>query len=113
MSWSPALGAQFIRISYEIQSEKTQKPMFQGAGYYKALEAGKFKAFWADSTGDLHPILATRDGNTLTSIWGVAGEKLGRTEYNLIAPDKMQVTDWIMREHEWQQFNQNTFIRSE
>lgn len=113
MTWSKALGGKFTQINYEIQmtSDAGQTSSFTGLGYYRHQEGGSFKAFWADNTGDLHPILAKEDGNALVSIWGVEGSKLGRTRYELNDDGTLTVTDWIKSNNEWKQFNSNTFTR--
>ena len=111
MTWSLDLNDKFYRLNYNIITGTT--PLLTGVAYYKETGAGQLKAFWADSTGDLHPITATFDGSALVSIWGVEGEKLGRTRYELISPNQIQVTDWIMKDSDWRQFNQNVFSKVE
>ncbi len=113
MTWTVDLNGRFSRLDYKIKMNQgtNKETAFIGVAYYKPGENNMFTAFWADNTGDLHPIKATLDGHTLWSIWGVEGKKLGRTRYEIIAPEVMQVTDWIKTGEAWQQFNNNTFIR--
>jgi|GEM_PF-1507689 len=113
MHWTPALEGRFIRLDYAINpaNKEAEKSIFSGVAFYKIAEGPELKAFWADTTGDLHPITAQMEDQTLTAIWGIAGQKLGKTRYELTAPDVMRVTDWIMRDGEYRQFNDNEFSR--
>jgi hypothetical protein len=110
MVWSSTLNSKFIHLDYKISMGTPDKPsIFQGVAYYKSNNDGTYTAFWADNTGDLHPITATVDGNALTSIWGVEGAKLGRTRYELLDQDRLSITDWIKIGDDWRQFNMNVF----
>jgi len=105
-AWRKVLDYQVL-----IQKESSQTNAFQGVGYYKNSDTDEFKAFWADNSGDLHPIIARREGDALISHWGVEGAKQGRTRYALQGAERMEVTDWIKTDDGWRQFNQNTFER--
>lgn len=115
LRWHPALNDKFMRVEYEIKS--ADKPeaqlIFKGLGYYQMSGGGFHSAFWADSSGDLHPINAKIKGRTLVSTWGVAGGKLGRTHYQLNTAGQIEVTDWLLHEDGWKQFNHNIFSRAE
>ena len=111
MTWSPALDGRFVRLDYriELRPGPDQTSLFQGIAYYKVQDGDISIAFWADNTGDLHPISAERDERALVAFWGVEGGKQGRTRYDLTAPDKMEVTDWIKTPEGWRQFNHTVF----
>jgi len=113
MTWTQALGSKFYHLNYEIEMRRgpDQTAVFEGVAYYRALEDGSINGFWADNSGDLHPISAIIEGTCLISHWGVEGGKQGRTEYELLASGEMQVTDWIKVGEDWRQFNQNIFAR--
>ncbi len=113
MTWRLTLDDQFVRLDYKIQwqSKSDVTQVFQGVAYYKVGGGDKFDAFWADSIGDLHPISAEREGDALIAYWGVDGGKQGRTRYELLAPGKMEVTDWLKSPEEWREFNRNVFTR--
>lgn len=114
MVWSPALGGKFTRLDYRIDMRRgEQQSFFEGTAYYRADGEGRWRAFWADSSGDLHPVSAEREGDAIVSHWGVEGAKQGRTRYELLPAGVMQVTDWIKTPEGWRQFNQNTFIKIE
>jgi hypothetical protein len=90
-----------------------QTAVFEGAAYYKYEGNDRWSAFWADNSGDLHPVSAVRDGAAIVSHWGVEGAKYGRTRYELMSNGELEVTDWIQTGEGWKQFNKNTFTRIE
>lgn len=113
MRWERDLGGQFIRLSYRIEMERGEDiSVFQGVAYYGDLLDGDYRAFWADNSGDLHPIRAREEENALVSNWGVEGGKQGRTRYELAEGGGVQVTDWIKDGDDWRQFNQALFKRT-
>ncbi len=112
MRWSPALNEKFSRLNYRIEMNEGAS-VFEGVAYYKMASGENLTAFWADNSGDLHPIVAMRDGQALVANWGVEGEKQGRTRYELIGADEIEVTDWIRTDDGWRQFNHNIFRRQE
>ncbi len=111
MTWSKALSGRFMAINYEIHmtSDASKTSTFKGLACYRPQEDSTYKAFWANNTGDLHPIVAHQEESALVSIWGVEESKLGRTHYELNDDGTMTVTDWIKSNGEWRQFNLNTF----
>ncbi len=113
MRWAPDLNEKFLRLNYriEMQSDGPAPIIFKGVAYYKTLSEEKLTGFWADNSGDLHPITADWDGDALVALWGVAGKKQGRTRYEFVNEDEMTVTDWIKTDEGWRQFNHNVFLR--
>ena len=114
MTWSPTLNGRFVRLDYRIEMRPgpDQTSLFQGIAYYKVEDGNLSIAFWADNSGDLHPISAEHDENALVAYWGVEGGKQGRSRYELTAPDKMEVTDWIKTSDGWSQFNHSIFTQA-
>lgn len=111
MQWSRTMGGRWWRLDYRIDFKAEGAPDFEGVAYYKAAGPGRYVATWVDSTGDLHPIEATDDGTALTSLWGVPGQKYGKSEYRLTA-DGVEVADWIQRDGAWREFNRTRFVRA-
>jgi hypothetical protein len=111
MIWSHDLNENFYKLTYQIHMGRgTEKAAsFDGVGYYRRTAKDTWTGVWADSSGDIHKIKASRDGDAMVSRWGEEGAKLGRTRYELIAPDKIKVTDWIHIETGWHKFNENEF----
>jgi len=113
LTFEQTLNNQFVLLNYQINTGSLEnlKPLFTGIAYYKQLIENELKAYWVDSTGDLHPIVAKFNNNTLISHWGGEGPKLGRTQYELVDTNEMIVTDWIFKNDDWIEFNKNTFTR--
>lgn len=114
MTWQNAgLGDKFIKLSYKINTNPAGEPGigFEGVAYYKTAISPEFEGFWADNSGNLHPIKAHIDGDSLVALWGTPETEQGKTQYHLVAPDKLEVTDWVKTPKGWRQFNQNIFQR--
>ncbi|MBB5518572.1 hypothetical protein [Amphiplicatus metriothermophilus] len=113
MIWAPTLDGEFYRIVYRIEMARaTGIEIFEGVGYYQALSAESARGFWVDNSGDLHPLTVKIEPSALTSHWGTAGGKQGRTVYRLTAGDSVEVTDWILAEEGWRRFNRAVFRRA-
>ncbi|MHA7870951.1 MAG: hypothetical protein ACX939_01235 [Hyphococcus sp.] len=114
MTWAAALNGQFVRLDYRIEMRRNDETadVFQGVAYYRPDANNALKAFWADTSGDLHPIRAVREADALIVHWGFAGGKQGRTRYALTAPSELTVTDWLLTGEGWRQFNQSSFQRT-
>lgn len=112
MRWSPTLDGRFVRIDYLIAMERQGSTQtFTGIGHYKPGDGAEATGYWADNSGDLHPLNARADKDALTTIWGTAGGEQGRTEYRFMPDGKVRVTDWVLTAEGWRQFNQNLFER--
>ncbi|WP_428407163.1 hypothetical protein [Hyphococcus sp.] len=113
MVWAQALKDKFYRLDYRVAvtREDGASFTFEGVAHYQLGEGETLSAYWADNSGDLHPIRAERDGDALVALWGVEGAKQGRTRYQLLPSGEIEVTDWIKTKDGWRQFNQNRFMR--
>lgn len=106
MKWSKSLSDQFRRIDYKIYMEKP----FVGVGHYKISKDQTTSGYWVDNGGELHPLSVTLTDNAIITIWGMVGDKQGRTEYRLESEDRAMVTDWILTAGGWRLFNQAEFV---
>ncbi len=111
MIWSKTLNGKFYKIDYRIIMGAASDETFTGIGHYQATESNTTVGYWADNSGDLHPLSVTIGNDAIVSIWGVAGMKQGRTEYRLLDEGRVQVTDWLLTMDGWRQFNQASFTR--
>ncbi len=109
MVWREALDGKFYRLTYTIEMQRGDEVQtFVGHGYY---QRGSSQGFWADNGGDLHPMVATYTDTALTTIWGKAGGKQGRSSYTLQEDDRIEVADWILTDDGWREFNRTMFSR--
>jgi hypothetical protein len=114
MIWSTALGGRYAQIQYKIlmYAKDGKEQQFEGTAYYKPSGDSQFKATWFDSGGDMHPITASNDETTLTSLWGTPETKMGKTIYRLLDDKSVEITDFIQKKDgSWQQFGKNTLIK--
>ena len=114
LSWTPVLNGKFYRLDYQINraGDDGNVPIFQGVAFYREKEDGTLEAFWADSGGDLLPINADSDGTALIANWGTDGSKQGTTRYELTTDGTLMVTDKILMDGDWREFNRSTFHRA-
>ncbi len=114
MIWQPTLQNAFMQINYKIvmHTPKNGDQVFEGTGLYKQDSIHHYSATWADSQGELHPITAVDDETILSSQWGVAGKKLGKTLYRFADNDTVEVVDFIQKKDgSWREFSRNIFTR--
>jgi hypothetical protein len=69
--------------------------VFEGHGYYQLTRADGGAGTWFDSRGYMLPVRATLDAQAFTSEWGGAGTEQGRTIYQLVEADVLEVTDFV------------------
>ncbi len=111
MIWFKDLADKFYRVKYQIDMDRESKTVtFRGHGYYTH---GSKDGFWADTSGDLHPMVTSYSDNMLSTIWGKAGGKQGRSNYTLKSDGSIEVVDWILQENGWREFNRTQFQRAE
>ncbi|KAB2879135.1 DUF1579 domain-containing protein [bacterium] len=109
-----SLDSKFIELSYTIEMSAAdgKKHVFEGRAFYKPVSEIQFVGTWFDSGGETHPIKASHDSTTLTSLWGTAETKLGKTLYVFSSPNIIEIIDFIMKkDSSWKEFNRNTLYR--
>lgn len=114
MSWQPSLSGKFVHLQYkmEMKGADGRVQVFEGTAFYKPVSEFEVKATWFDSGGEMHPITGTIDGTMLTSLWGTAETKLGKTTYQFLDDNKVEIVDSIKKpDGTWREFNRNTLSR--
>lgn len=114
MTCTKTLGAKFLELSYkmEMSGPDGKKQVFEGRAFYKPAPENQFVGTWFDTGGEMHPLKASNDSTALTSIWGTAETKLGKTLYILSGSDTVEIIDFIMKKDgNWKEFNRNTLIK--
>lgn len=120
MQWANSeLSGKFLKLDYQINRTTPNGPqgIFSGIAYYQKPSSPvpanhEIRAFWADTNGSLHPVLATIDGQALIAEWGTPDTEQGRTRYQMTERDTIQVTDWVKTPDGWRQFNHAVFHRT-
>lgn len=106
LKWEWVLGNKFLRLSLrsEIGAATSERQVFEGQAYYRALSASKYDAQWFDSRGVSMTIKAQTEGNALVALWSGAEEQ-GRSTYKFIEAGKLEVSDEVqMKDGSWKEF---------
>ncbi len=113
LSWAPALGDSFSRLHLHYRSrDDDQQFEFEGIGYYRADNESGFAGTWLDSQGNIHPLMADLQDETLTTSWGTESTELGQSVYRLLENGHLEVIDSVKNENgEWQDFGRAVLSR--
>ncbi|WP_394693653.1 hypothetical protein [Hyphobacterium sp.] len=114
MSWAPIMDGCFWRLEYVIDTNPgtEQANTFHGMGTHHH-EGSEITGHWVDNWGAMHSLRGSATETELIVYWGEPDAQLGRSRYTLTEDGAIQVTDWILNESGWQQFNDNRFERIE
>lgn len=97
LKWEWVLDNKFLRLSLrnEMSGPDGAKQLFEGQAYYRSAGVDKYAAHWFDSRGTTFPIRATLDGNMMTSWWGSPETEEGKSTYQLIDDQTLEVVDSV------------------
>lgn len=116
MNWEPGLQNKFLQLSYrmEMRDSSGRVQTFEGKAYYQPTGTpGQYQATWFDSAGEMHPVQATYDGQTLTANWGTPATKTGKTLYRFVDDNTLEIVDYIQaKDGSWKEFNRNTVLKT-
>ena len=121
------LQSQFIRLRYrlEMRSASGVTQIFEGLAIYKtqalvsraqsnnqSQKMQRYTGIWYDNQGEIHPIAASADAQTLIAIWGEPSTKMGKTIYKFTDDKHIEITDFICTsDGTWKEFSRNTIQR--
>ena len=113
LSWTPALSGSFSNIHLLYRSpDDDQRFEFEGNGYYRADSDSRFTGTWIDNQGNIHPLMADLQHETLTTSWGTVSTELGQSVYRLLENGHLEVIDSVKNENgEWQEFGRALLSR--
>lgn len=96
-SWQSALNGTFTNLQHTIwiEAENGRVMAFQGTGYYHQLPDKTLSGVWIGSDGNIHPLLAQVDENTLTVLWGNGQSESGKSVYRLLEDGSLRVVDSV------------------
>lgn len=104
----PELNFKYMKLNYKrpIKAADNKITTFEGTAIYKAENTTTLIGSWYDTNGDLLNIEASIEANTLTALWGNATSMQGKTVYQLLNDNTLEVTDYLKNKTgNWQQFN--------
>jgi len=96
-SWQPALNGAFTNIEHKIwmSTEDGLTLVFEGTGYYREMPDKSLTGVWVASNGNILPLRATAEANTLTVKWGNSETESGKTTYQLLADGRLSAVDSV------------------
>lgn len=110
MKWEQVLQNKYYKLVFENQF--TDKSFTMNAhGYYRFSNDSTFSGYWLDSRGVSFPLKGSFSKNTLTVFWGSKELEEGKSVYELVSPDSMNVTDFVIRNGDYQQFAEASYTR--
>jgi hypothetical protein len=112
MKWEWILGNQFARVTFrnEMTNQSGGTQVFEAHAYYKPVGKGYYQGSWFDSQGDVHPIKADVEGETLSVLWGISVAKCGHTAYHFLDGGKVEVIDSIRLKNDgWKEISRSIF----
>ena len=80
-------------------------------GFYQPMGDERYEGTWFDSRGMVLPLDASRMGGALVTLWGTPDTEQGRTIYRIIAKDRIEVEDYVLKDNEWKQFGEAVYRR--
>ena len=99
MTWEWELNRRFVRLTYSIQGALEMKAI----AHYRMRDAETLDGVWLDTRGEILELTATVTGQVLETIWQSPTE-LGRTTYEFIGTDSLEVRDYVRDGDEWRPF---------
>lgn len=113
LRWETGLHPEHLVLHYRIEAEADGRVIFAGRGLYRG-RGETFDGYWEDSQGSVHPLRARFDGATMTTLWGdAASGEQGRSEYRLVGPGQLRVTDSMRADEDWRDFMTVDYRRDE
>ena len=109
--WEVGLHEDLMRVSYDVRGANGAR-IFAGAGVYRDV-GDHFEGVWTDSEGSMHPLYGVFADGALTTRWGGPETEEGRTRYALDDGGGMRVTDWVLADDAWREFNSADYRRVE
>jgi len=104
MNWEWTLDKKFVYLTFQNKVIKAQ-------AFYQATGADEYIGTWFDSRGMVLPLKAGVKDSALVTLWGSPETEQGRTIYRLMDPDKIKVSDFVLKDNEWHQFSEAVYNR--
>jgi hypothetical protein len=112
MKWEKALGGKFIRLVFQNNfTQNGKKNTMDAEAMYKPVSDSSFEGSWFDSRGVVLPLKAVFSGSTLTAQWGSPETETGKTVYLVKSNNEIEVTDFVQRNGQWQQFGKAVYTK--
>ena len=99
-------------LAYQLAVPGTPPIAYTAEAIYRVDAKGRVRGNWTDSSGRTRPIGGRIAGSEWHNLWGSADVEIGRSTYVLEAPDRMIVTDSVLKDDgSWRAFATLRFQR--
>ncbi|MBJ7439640.1 MAG: hypothetical protein JHD35_11520 [Sphingopyxis sp.] len=100
-------------LAYRLAVPGTPPVSYAAEAIYRVDAKGRVRGSWTDSTGRTRPISGRVAGPEWHNFWGSADVEIGRSTYALEAPDRLIVTDSVLKDDgSWRIFATLRFQRT-
>ena len=100
-------------LAYRLAVSGTPSIDYAAEALYRVDAKGRVRGSWTDSSGRTRPIGGRIAGSEWHNLWGSADVEIGRSTYVLEAPDRLIVTDSVLKDDgSWRVFATLRFQRS-
>ena len=92
-------------LAYRLAVSGTPPIDYAAEAIYRVDGKGRVRGSWTDNSGRTRPIGGRVTGSEWHNLWGSADVEIGRSTYVLEAPDRMIVTDSVLKDNSsWRVF---------
>lgn len=99
-------------LTYRLTVPGTPPIDYAAEAIYRVDAKGRVRGSWTDNSGQTRPVGGRIAGSEWHNHWGSADVEIGRSTYVLEAPDRMIVTDSVLKDDgSWRGFATLRFQR--
>jgi len=108
----PAPDGNATVLAYQLAVPGTPPIAYAAEAIYRVDAKGRVRGSWTDRSGRMRPIGGRIAGLEWHNLWGSADIEIGRSTYALEAPDRLIVTDSVLKDDgSWRVFATLRFQR--
>lgn len=109
----PAPDGDATTFTYKLAVPGTPPIAYAAEAIYRVDAKGRVRGSWTDNSGRTRPIGGRMAGSEWHNLWGSADVEIGRSTYVLEAPDRLIVTDSVLKDDgSWRVFATLRFQRT-
>lgn len=107
------LKKQFMQLTFlnNLKDKEGHEQELNSLAFYKLIGEDLLQGYWFDSRGTILPLNANMKDSVLTTLWGGPNTEKGKTIYSLVGIDRLDVTDYILKNEQWKEFGHAVYYR--
>ncbi len=98
LSVCPLVGHRGLTLDYQVEGESNPAMRFSGHADYLPDSGNRWRGRWIGSNNVDHDLTAITSDQAFLATWHNAAVETGQTQYRLIAPGHLKVTDYVQRD---------------